>query len=204
MISLMADPDTTRTTKPMAVHPDEPESRWWSHLSPWLWALLALLALAAIVGTQVPRISHVFSSGTPKPRTEATASPPELSGIAYTQAMVAATNFAGADLRGARLAHLDLRGKEFRNANAAGAIFSGSLLNGADLSHADLRGADFSNACLQGSDLTGAELAGANFTGADVAGASIAPAAVSNALGWDSVSTSVDCSQSLLYYPEPR
>lgn len=191
--SHVADPDTTRTTKPTAAYPDEPKNRWWSRLSPWLWGVLVL---AVIVGTQVPRISHVFSPGTPRPGAVTTTRAPKLSGVAYTQAMVAAMNFVGADLRGARLAHLDLRGKEFRNANAAGAIFSGSLLNGADLSHADLRGADFSGACLQGSDLTGAELAGANFTGADVAGVSVAPTAVSDALGWDSVPTSAICFQS--------
>jgi hypothetical protein len=196
MISHVADPDTTRTAKPMAVavDPDEPKSRWWSRLSPWLWVLLAL---AIIAGTQVPRISHVFSAGTSKPRAAANKTiAPTLSGVAYTQAMAATMDFAGADLRGARLIHLDLRGKEFRKANAAGAIFSGSLLNGADLSHADLRGADFSGACLQGSDLTGAKLAGANFTGADVAGVSVAPAAVSNTLGWDSVPVSASCLKS--------
>jgi len=160
--------------------------------------------LSVIVATQVPRISHVFSPGTPRPEAVATASAPELSGVAYTQAMVAAMNFVGADLRGARLVHLDLRGKEFRNANAAGAIFSGSLLNGADFSHADLRGTDFSDACLQGSDLTGAKLAGANFTGADVEEVSVAPAAVFNALGWDSVPTPASCLQSLPYYLESR
>ena len=194
MISHVADPDTTRTAKPMAVDPDEPKSRWWSRLSPWLWVLLAL---AIIVGTQVPRVSHVFAPGTSRPRAAAnTTIAPTLSGVAYTQAMAATMNFAGADLRGARLTHLDLRGKEFRNANAAGAIFSGSLLNGADLSHADLRGADFSGACLQGSDLTGAKLAGANFTGADVAGVSVAHAAVSNTLGWNSVPVSASCLKS--------
>lgn len=193
MISHVADPDTTRTAKPLAVDPDEPKSRWWSRLSPWLWGLLIL---AIIVGTQVPRITHVFSPGPSRPRAAATTTAPTLSGVAYTQAMVATMNFTGADLRGARLTHLDLRGKEFRNAIAAGAIFSGSLLNGADLSHADLRGADFSDACLQGSDLTGAKLAGANFTGADIAGVSVAPTSVSNTLGWNSVPVSASCLKS--------
>jgi len=191
MISHVADPGNTRTTKPMPMPPDEPKGRWWGHLSPWLWGLLAL---SIIIGTQVPRISHVFSPETPGPRVTAT-SGPELSGVSYTQAMVATMNFANADLRGARLSHLDLRGKEFRNANAAGAIFSGSLLDGADFSDADLRGTDFSGACLQGSDLTGANLAGANFTGTDVSGVSVSSSTVADALGWNSIPTSPICFQ---------
>jgi len=193
MISNVANPDTTRAAEPMEAHPDGPKPHWWSRASPWLWGLLAL---AVIVGTQVPRVHHVFLSGTLKPSAVATTSTPQLSGVDYSQAMVASANFVNADLQGARLRNLDLRGKEFRKADAAGAIFSGSLLNGADLSGADLRGADFSDACLQGSNLTGAQLAGANFTGADVAGASASPAALADALGWDSVPTSSTCYQS--------
>jgi hypothetical protein len=193
MISHVADPDTARTTKPLTVvFTGETKGRWWSRMSPWLWGLLALSVIAA---TQVPRLSHVFSPG-PSPHAVAATSAPGLSGVAYSQAMVATMNFANTDLRGARLVNLDLRGKKFHGANAAGAIFSGSLLDGADFSGADLRGANFSGACLQGSDLTGAKLAGANFTEADVAGTSITSAAVSNVIGWNSIVTSPKCTQS--------
>ena len=193
MISHVASTDTTQTREPTEAHPDGPKPHWWSRLSPWLWGLLALVL---IVGTQVPRIHQVFSSGAPKPAAVATTGTPQLSGVDYSQAMAATANFVDANLDGARLENLDLRGKEFTGTDAAGAIFSGSLLNGADFTGADLRGANFSNACLQGSNLTGAQLAGANFTGADVAGASIAPATIADTLGWDSVPTASICYQS--------
>ena len=113
------------------------------------------------------RYSSVVSAPKPQPSPATHAAAPRLAGLAYTQAMVTNHDFAGADLRGARLAHLDLRGEDFEHADAAGAVFTGSLLNGADFAQADLRGADLRDTCLRGSILTGASLAGADFTGAD-------------------------------------
>ena len=162
--------------------------RWWSRLSPWLWGLLLLLVIAGIAGTQVPRLSMVFSAPATKPGPAAPAVVPTLSGPAYTQAMVEGRDFVGADLRGARLIRLDLRGQDFQGADAAGAVFAGSLLNGANFSHVDLRGADLRGTCLRGANLTEAQLAGADFTDADVTGATVTLAATAEAIGWVSVS----------------
>ena len=171
----------------------EPKIRWWSRVSPWLWGLVVLLAIAIIVITQVPRTSAVPPAPRPKPSAATPSVTPLLSGLAYTQAMVAGRNFADADLRGAVLQHLDLRGMDFQWAHAAGAVFAGSLLDGANLSHADLRGADLRDACLRGAILTGAKLAGADFTGADVTGAMITLSATATAIAWASIPSASVC-----------
>jgi hypothetical protein len=181
--------------------PRESGPHWWARPSPWLWGLLILLAIAA---TQAPRIASMLSGVTSKPRTEAPARPrpaasavaPALSGPDYTQAMVAGRDFIGADLHGARLAHLDLRGQNFRGADVAGVIFAGSLLNGVNLSHADLRGADLRYSCLRGAKLTGTDLAGADFTGADITGTIVRPRQVAKAIGWASGESPSPCLRS--------
>lgn len=186
-------PDPQAPQPPAVIAPRELKPSWWSRPSPWFWGLVVLLLIAAIAVTQVSRLSAVFSARGAKHNQAASAVLPTLSGPAYTQAMVAAHNFIGANLRGARLVHLDLRGKSFRHADAAGAIFAGSLLNGANFSHADLRGADLRGTCLRGAKFTGADLAGADFTDADVTAATVPPAATSSAIGWASGSASSVC-----------
>lgn len=193
MICDVSDPEQASATRSEMAHTAERRIGGRGRSSPWLWGFVALLLITAIAATQVPRLSRVFSAPSPRPRAAAPARP-ALSGLVYTQAMVANANFIGADLRGARLAHLDLRGADFRRADAAGAIFTGSLLNGADFSHANLRGADLSETCLRGSILTGTELAGADFTGADVRGATTT-AFTAQAIGWNSVAASSACSR---------
>lgn len=194
MICDVSDPEQVSATQPEMAHTSERPIGRRGRSSPWLWGFVALLVITAIVATQVPRLSRVFS--TPSPKTSAAApGRPSLSGQTYTQAMVANANFIGADLRGARLAHLDLRGTDFRRADAAGAIFTGSLLNGADFSHANLRGADLSETCLRGSILTAAKLAGADFTGADVRGATATAAITAWPIGWNSAAASSACSR---------
>jgi len=188
----VSDLEPAPDNHPVAALP-EPKIRWWSRVSPWIWGLAALLAIAVIVITQVPRTSAKAPAPRPKPSAATPSVTPLLSGPVYTQAMVTGRNFADADLRGAVLQHLDLRGKDFQWAHAAGAVFAGSLLNGANLSHADLRGADLRDACLRGAILTGAELAGADFTGADVTGAMITPTATSTAIGWASIPSASVC-----------
>jgi hypothetical protein len=173
--------------------PKEPGIHWWSRLSPWGWGLLILLALLAVVATQVPRIAETTSPPVSKPLPRTPTATPSLSGPAYSQALVAGRDFANADLSGALLTHLDLRGTDFQGANAAGAVFAGSLLNGANFAQADLRGADLRGPCLRGAILTGAQLAGADFTGADVTGATVAPAAISAAIGWGSTAQPSVC-----------
>lgn len=156
-------------------------------VSPWLWGLGALLVIAAIAATQVPRLSAIFSRPRQNPGLASPTSTPTFSGTHYTQLAVAGLNFSHADLRGALLAHLDLRGKDFRFADAAGAVFVGSLLNGANFSHADLRGANLRGACLRGAILTRARVAGADFTGADVTDANFAHAATGKTIGLSSI-----------------
>lgn len=193
MICGVPDSQVSPDRKPVIEQSDEPKSRWWARPTPWLWGLLVLLAIAA---TQLPRISSVVSAPKPQPSPATHAAAPRLAGLAYTQAMVTNHDFAGADLRGARLAHLDLRGEDFEHADAAGAVFTGSLLNGADFAQADLRGADLRDTCLRGSILTGASLAGADFTGADVTGAAVSSLATAEAIGWTPISDSTACSGS--------
>jgi len=191
MICDVPDPEISAGSKPATKQPGEPKSRWWARPSPWLWGLILLLVIAA---TQLPRISSAVFAPKPQPSPVTRAAPPSSAGPAYTQAMVADRNFVGADLRGARLAHLDLRGKDFERADAAGAVFTGSLLNGADFAQADLRGADLRDTCLRGSILTGASLAGADFTGADVTGAAVSSLATAETIGWTPISDSTACS----------
>jgi Pentapeptide repeats (8 copies) len=179
-----------------AVSPHDPRIHWWSRVSPWWWGLLALVAIAVITATQVPRISALSSAPRSKPSTAPPSATATLSGPAYTQAMVTGRNFVRADLAGAVLEHLDLRGKDFQGADAAGAVFTGSLLDGVNLSGADLRGANLRDACLRGAILTRAELAGADFTGADVTGATVTPATTSTAIGWASIPDSPVCRSS--------
>lgn len=168
-------------------------ARWWARPSPWLWGLVALLAIAGLAVMQEPRLRVACSARESKPG-PAGATAPTLSGLVYTPAMVADCNFKGADLSGARLVHLDLRGKDFQDANATGAMFTDSLLSGVNLSHANLRGADLRGTCLRGANLTGTKLAGANFTDAEVTGVTISPGAVSDAIGWTLTSDSLACS----------
>jgi hypothetical protein len=191
MICDVSDPEATQTEESVTAR--KMRAHWWGHLSPWLWGLVIVLAIAA---TQVPRISSMVSKGEPKSGPAALAVAPTLSGKAYSQAMVAGRDFVGADLRGARLAHLDLRGTDFQRADAAGAVFTGSLLNGANFSQANLRGADLRDTCMRGSILTGAKLAGSDFTGADVTGTTVTSVATSNAIGWGSSLDSSACSGS--------
>jgi hypothetical protein len=195
MICDVPDPEASVDNKPMPEQRSEPRSSWWARPSPWLWGV-GLLLLLAIAATQLPRISSAVFAPKPQPSPVTRATTARLAGPAYTQAMVANRNFVGADLRGARLAHLDLRGKDFERADAAGAVFSGSLLNGTDFAHADLRGADLRDTCLRGSILTGASLAGADFTGADVTGATVSPLATAQAIGWTPISDSTACADS--------
>jgi Pentapeptide repeats (8 copies) len=164
--------------------PPGPMPRWRNRTSPWLWGLIALFAIAT---AQALRISLM-------PVPEIGPAAPAVPGATYTHAMVISTNFTGADLRGARLAHLDLNDKDFQGADAAGAVFLISSLVGASLSHANLRGADLRDTCLRGSDLTGADLAGADFTGADVTGVAVTSSALSETIGWGSPSSSSACS----------
>jgi hypothetical protein len=194
MICDVSDPQATQQQpSPAQIAAQELRPRWWSRPSPWFWGLVVLLLVTAIVVTQVPRLSAVFSARGATNNQAAPAIQPTLAGPAYTQAMVAGRNFTGANLSGARLVRLDLRGKSFQHADAAGVVFAGSLLNGVNFSHADLRGADLRGTCLRGADFTGADLAGADFTNADVTGATVALAAISSAIGWASGSASSVC-----------
>jgi Pentapeptide repeats (8 copies) len=169
------------------------KTRWLGRLSPWVWGLGILIVIGVIALTQRPRLAAIAAADA-KARPAATAAGmPTLSGLSYTQAMVAGRDFARGDLRGARLLRLDLRGKSFLYANAAGAVFTGSLLNGANLSHADLRGADLRDTCLRGANLANADLSGADFTGADVTGAIVTPAATARAIAWGSISSASVC-----------
>jgi hypothetical protein len=192
MISDVPDSQSTPGPQTAVVLP-EVTPRWWSRPSPWLWGLVILLVIAGIAVTQVQRISAVPSAVKSAPRPTATAAFPDLSGPAYTQAMVSGRDFIGADLRGARLIRLDLRGKNFQSADAAGAVYANSLLNGANFSHANLRGADLRNTCLRGADFAGAQMAGADFTGADVTGATVGTTVTSQAIGWASIPASSTC-----------
>ncbi len=197
MICDVSDPQAAQQQQqppPAQIAPQELKPSWWSRPSPWFWGLVVLLVIAAVVVTQVPRLSAVFSARGATNNQAAPAVPPTLSGPAYTQAMVADRNFIGANLSGARLVRLDLRGKSFQHADGAGVVFAGSLLNGANFSHADLRGADLRGTCLRGADFTGSDLAGADFTNADVTAATVAPAAIFSAIGWASGSASSVCS----------
>ena len=166
---------------------------WWVRPSPWLWGLVALLVIAGIAITQVPRLSVGSPAAARSPNTPTPTALPTLSGSTYTQIMASGRDFNGSDLRGARLERLDLRGKSFQGADAAGSVFVGSLLNGAIFTDANLRGADFRDTCLRGADLTGAQLAGADFTGADVTGATVTQGAIHQATGWASTTVSPVC-----------
>ena len=176
--------------KPVAQADLEPS--WWVRPSPWLWGLVALLVIAGIAITQVPRLS-TGSSAARSPNTPTPTALPTLSGPMYTQITASGRDFNSADLRGARLERLDLRGKSFQDADAAGSVFAGSFLNGAIFADANLRGADFRDTCLRGADLTGAQLAGADFTGADVTGATVTQGAIHQATGWASTTVSPVC-----------
>jgi len=192
MICHVSDSEVSREARAITP-PRDPKIRWWSRISPWLWGLLILAAVAAVAATQLPRIEAISAASRPRPSSTAASATPSLVGPVYTQAMVTGRSFARADLRGAILAHLDLRGKDFQGADAAGAVFAGSLLDGVNLSHVNLRGANLAGACLRGAILTKAELAGADFTGADVTGATITPATTSSAIGWASIPASSVC-----------
>lgn len=166
---------------------------WWVHPSPWLWGLVALLVIAGIAITQVPRLSTGSSAAARSPNMPNPTALPALSGSTYTQIMASGRDFNGRNLRGARLEHLDLRGKSFQGADAAGSVFAGSFLNGAIFADANLRGADFRDTCLRGADLAGAQLAGADFTGADVTGATVTQGAIHQTIGWASTAASPVC-----------
>jgi hypothetical protein len=159
MICEVSNPQATQQQPPAVIAPQELRTRWWGRPSPWLSGLVVLLLIAALVVTQVPRISQVTSANGAKHNSAAPAAVlPALSGPAYTQAMVVGRDFVGTNLSGARLLRLDLRGKDFQDADAAGAVFAGSLLNGANFSYADLRGADLRGTCLRGAEFVGANL----------------------------------------------
>ncbi len=80
---------------------------------------------------------------------------------------LARSNWAGADVSGARLAGANLSRGRFRKAD-----FSGADLSGADLSRADLRGTNLTGANLSGAKLEKADLDGADLTGATLDDAS--------------------------------
>jgi hypothetical protein len=94
------------------------------------------------------------------------------------QALIAARDFSGRDLRGIEAAGHDLsrlvalqallRDADFRRCNLRGACFDGANLSNAHLDSADLRDATF-----RGADLEGASFAGADLRGADLSGASL-------------------------------
>lgn len=200
--------DLQATQQPQGAHgpeesmaPAELGPRWWVRLSPWSWGLVALLVIAGIAVTQVPRLSDGSPTRARSPNPPTATALPMLSGPTYTKSMVSGRDFISADLRGALLERLDLRGKNFQRADAAGAVFAGSLLNGAIFTHANLRGADFRDTCLRGADLTGAQLAGADFTGADVTGATLAPGATYQVIGWASIPASSVCPAGTLPWP---
>lgn len=102
------------------------------------------------------------------------------------------TNFARADLRGARLAGIDLggarldevkaEGAEFNYADATGANFYQARLDRAEMSGGTrLRGANFLLASLQGADLSGAFAELADFSSAAMQSAGLRQAALEGA-----------------------
>lgn len=75
--------------------------------------------------------------------------------VDFSESLLTAANFAGADLRGARFAGADLRGANFRNCKLAHADFSG----------ADLSPLPFGDDSVQITNFDEATLTGAIFTG---------------------------------------
>src|SRR5215472_5217858 len=88
--------------------------RWWARPSPWLSGLVALLVIAGITVTQVPRLTASSPARPHSPIRPTRTALPILSGQAFTQPMIAGRGFIGADLRGAQLERLDLRGENFQ------------------------------------------------------------------------------------------
>jgi hypothetical protein len=98
------------------------------------------------------------------------------------QALIAARDFSGRDLRGIVAAGHDLsnlvarqallRDADFRRCDLRRACFDQANLTNAHFDSADLRGAMFRGADLEGTNFAGADLCGADLTGASLFGAS--------------------------------
>lgn len=146
-----------------------------------VWGLFVLLLIAGVTIMQVPGLGPTHG---PVPKAATSLTPRVSSAHACSQFTVSGRGFTGADLRGARLAHLDLRGRNFQRADGADTEFEGRLLNGINFAHADLRGANPRDICLRGAGLTGTQLANADFTGADVTDVAVTPGVASQAIGW--------------------
>jgi uncharacterized protein YjbI with pentapeptide repeats len=74
-----------------------------------------------------------------------------------------ATNFARADLTGARMAFIQAKGATFENAKLAGSDIHIATLTNANFTGADLTGAKLDYSDLEGADFTGARLDGVDF-----------------------------------------
>lgn len=128
-----------------------------------------------------------------------------ISPIDLSNAYLQSANFAGADLRGARLGQTRLTGADFTGADLRGAQFNAASLEHTLIAHADLRGAflvgvtgsrtifassqmsgahiykaELSNADLSCANLTSTSVAASDLTGADLSAADLTKAQFPN------------------------
>lgn len=89
-----------------------------------------------------------------------------LAGADLKYACLGTTNLSGANLEGANLTHASLSSADLTNANLTSVNLTNANLAGTNLTNADLTGANFANALLVFTNMTGANTTGADMTSA--------------------------------------
>lgn len=143
------------------------------HMVKWLWALLALLAVASLGmfvawQMQIPSESPKLEITPPIPSCEAAAGPK--------------VNWQGCDKSGTLLGNSDLLGANLSLVKFNSTDLTGSRLASANLSQSDLSYATLNQVNLSGANLSGANLNFAEMRNADLSGANLRDAILEDAI----------------------